>query len=134
MLYFKFIQMKQLVVILFLIPLKVCSQELVFCEDVNRSGIPQNPSKEFTIGSDGGRIKVLVKQKKEVGSTSIVFDVYRKISGKESFDNSVRMEIQPGVTWFYKEITFYKPGEYIVYVYDEQDKLLGLGALKINLK
>ena len=126
--------MKQLVFLLLLIPLKVISQEVIFCEEVNRTGVPKNPSKEFTIGSDGGLIKVLVKQKNEVGSSSIVFDVYRKISGKEIFDNTVRMEIQPGVTWFYKEITFFKAGAYVIYVYDEKDKLLGVSELKINLR
>ena len=44
------------------------------------------------------------------------------------------MEIQPAVTWFYKEITFFKSGIYRIYVYDEKDKLIGLGEVKINLR
>ena len=54
--------------------------------------------------------------------------------GKKLFNNTVRMEIQPAVTWFYKEITFFKSGIYRIYAYDEKDKLIGLGEVKINLR
>ena len=93
-----------------------------------------NASKEFTIGQDGGFIKILIKSNKEIGSNSIIFDVYKVNDEKELFNNTVKMEIQPAITWFYKEITFFKSGIYRVYVYDEKDKLIGLGDVKINLR
>lgn len=126
--------MKQLILLLFLLPFRLLSQQVIFCETVNHSGIAKNASKEFTIGHDGGFIKILVKMNKEVGSNTVIFDVYKINNGKELFDNTVRMEIQPALTWFYKEITFFKGGAYRVYVYDERDKLLGLGEVKINLR
>ena len=126
--------MKQLTLLLFLIPFNVFSQQIIFCEAVDRSGYPKNVSKEFTIGNDGGFIKILIKMNKAVGSNNIIFDVYKMENNKELFDNTVHMEIQPALTWFYKEITFFKGGSYRIYVYDERNKLLGLGEVKINLR
>jgi hypothetical protein len=55
-------------------------------------------------------------------------------NGKETLNNSLRMSLQPGLTWFYKEITFFKAGEYHVYIYDDKDKLLGVGQVMIHMK
>ena len=126
--------MKKFIFLLFLLPLNLFSQQIIFCESVDQSGNPKNASKEFTIGEDGGFIKILIKSNKEIGSNAIIFDVYKLNDEKEIFNNTVRMEIKPAVTWFYKEITFFKSGIYRVYVYDEKDKLIGLGDLKINLR
>lgn len=126
--------MKKFIFLLFLLPLNLFSQQIIFCESVDQSGNPKDASKEFTIGEDGGFIKILIKTNKEIGSNSIIFDVYKVNDGKELFNNTVRMDIQPVVTWFYKEITFFKSGIYRVYVYDEKDKLIGLGDVKINLR
>ena len=125
--------MRFVIIFLLLIPTLLSAQQVFFCESVDRLGIPKNASKEFTIGSDGGFIKILVKQNKEIGSENVVFDVYKLENGKEHFNNTLKMSIQPAVTWFYKEITFFKSGDYNVYVYDERDKLLGVGTVKINL-
>lgn len=126
--------MKKFIFLLFLLPLNLFSQQIIFCESVDQSGNPKNVSKEFTIGEDGGFIKILIKSNKEIGSSAIIFDVYKVNDEKEIFNNTVRMEIKPAVTWFFKEITFFKSGIYRVYVYDEKDKLIGLGDLKINLR
>lgn len=126
--------MKKFIFLLFLLPLNLFSQQIIFCESVDQSGNPKYASKEFTIGEDGGFIKILIKSIKEIGSSSIIFDVYKVNDEKELFNNTVRMEIQPAVTWFYKEITFFKSGIYRIYVYDEKDKLIGLGDVKINLR
>ncbi len=126
--------MKQIALLLFLIPFSLFSQQIFFCEAVDRSGYPKNVSKEFTIGNDGGFIKILIKMNKAVGSNNIIFDVYKMENNKELFDNTVQMEIKPALTWFYKEITFFNGGSYRIYVYDERNKLLGLGEVKINLR
>lgn len=119
---------------LFLMPFISNGQQVIFCESVDKSGAPKNSSKEFTIGSKGGFIKILVKLNNQIRSKSAVIDVYNVKDGKEVFNNSIKMKLQPEVTWFYNEITFYNTGEYNVYVYDERDKLLGVGKVKINLK
>ncbi len=114
--------------------MSIAAQEVIFCESVDRSGTPVKASKEFTIGSDGGFIKILVRLKKEIGSENVVFDIYKINDTKEVFNNTIRMTTQPALTWFYKEITFFKQGDYRVYVYDDMDKLLGVGEVKINLR
>ena len=126
--------MKFFTLLLLILPIHLFSQQVIFCEKVDRTGNPQNASKEFTIGNDGGFIKILVRLNKKVESHVAVFDVYRMKDGKETFDNSLSMEVYPVLTWFYKEITFYKEGNFRVYVYNERDKLLGIGEVKINLR
>ena len=68
--------MKKLPLLLFLIPFQLFSQQVIFCEAVDRAGVAKNASKEFTIGNDGGFIKILLKLNKEVGSNTFIFDVY----------------------------------------------------------
>ena len=126
--------MKHLLLLFLLLPFYSLSQKVIFCEDVDHLGLPKNPSTQFTVTSKGGFFKILVKLNKEVESRSIVFDVYRLEEKKELLESSLRMDIQPAVTWFYKEITFFKEGEYHVYVYDERDKLLGVGKVQIISK
>jgi hypothetical protein len=120
--------------LLLLIPIVTNAQEVIFCESVERSGMPVKESKEFSIGNNGGFVKILVKLKKEIGSENVVFDIYKIKDSVEVFNNTIRMSTQPALTWFYKEITFFKEGDYRVYVYDDSDKLLGVGEVKINLR
>jgi len=126
--------MFRLLLLLILFPFTLYSQQVVFCESVDRMGVPVKASKDFTIGSGGGFVKILVKLKKEIGSENVVFDIYKVNDNKEVFNNTIRMATQPALTWFYKEITFFYSGEYRVYVYDERDKLLGVGEVRINLR
>jgi hypothetical protein len=119
---------------LFLFPLTIFSQRVVFCEKVNSFGKPENESSIFNIGSNGGYFKVLVTLKNKVESKKVVFDIYKIDGKKKSLDNTIKMEVNPALTWFYKEITFYKEGEYQVYVYDEKDKLLGVGNVQVRIR
>ena len=119
---------------LLIIPFKNYSQQIIFCESVDRTGSAIHASKEFTISGAGGFIKILVKLKKEISSESVVFDVYKINEKKEIFNNTLRMEVKPALTWFYKEITFFKGGDYRIYVYDDKDKLLSIGEVRINLR
>lgn len=121
-----------IVSLLLLMPIEGFTQQVIFCEHVDKSGTPQNSAKEFSIGPSGGFFQVLVKLKKELDSHSVIYDVYLVQDGKEVLNNSLRMSIKPGMTWFYKEITFFKPGEYHVYIYDERDSLLGVGQVTIR--
>lgn len=118
----------------FLFPLSLFSQRVVFCEKVNSLGKPENESSIFNIGSNGGYFKVLVTLKNKVESKKVVFDIYKIDGEKKTLDNTVKMEVNPALTWFYKEITFFKEGEYHVYVYDEKDKLLGIGKVQVRIR
>jgi hypothetical protein len=125
---------KIIILLLFFVPVMCFSQQVIFCEQVDALGTPTGKAEEFSIGSKGGFFKILVKLKHEIESKNVVFDVYLMKEEKESFHTSLRMDVKPGLTWFYKEITFFKPGEYHVYVYDGKDQLLGAGKVKIKLR
>lgn len=124
--------MKRLLLLLFLIPLTGYSQKITFCRNVDTYGHPQDQATEFVIPPGGGFFKVLVRLPKKLNSYEVVFDLYRlEENNKEVLDNSLRMKTLPSLLWFYKEITVYKAGDYIVYIFDERDKLLGVGKVKI---
>lgn len=123
--------------ILFLFCFSVFSlraQDVIFCEKVKTDGTPVNPSNYFTISKKGGFFNVLVKHLNSIVSEEVTFDIYLMIENKETFINSVKMKVNPESTWFYKEITFYKSGVYRVYVYNENDKLLGVGKMQTTVK
>ena len=123
-----------LTIIIIFLPMICFSQQVIFCEQVDSYGNALSPSNEFKVGPKGGFFKILVKMDKEIDAKNAVFDVYMVKDNKETFDNSLRMEVKPGLSWFYKEITFFKPGEYHVYVYDDKDQLLGVGKVNILIK
>jgi hypothetical protein len=122
--------MKSLMVLL-LIPFFGLTQEVKFCEKVDKSGNAINVSEHFNISRKGGLIKMLVHCGKRVNSSEVIFDVYSLKDGKEKFENTIRMSVNPLDTWFYKELSFFKEGDFIVYVYDEKDQLLGTGKLTL---
>lgn len=75
---------------------------------------------------------MLVKPNRTVSTSNVILDVYKVNDGKEIFDNTIRISVDPAITWFYKEVAFYKEGDFIVYVYDERDQLLGAGKVKVS--
>jgi hypothetical protein len=127
-------EMYKLLLILLLVSTSVKSQEVIFCERVDKFGNAWNRSQEFKVSEKGGFLKILVKLNKKVESKSVIFDIYKVTGEKNVLENTIHMDVNPNLTWFYKEFTFYKEGSYEVYVYDEKDKLLGVGKMKIKLK
>jgi len=111
------------------------AQELYFCEDVDEDGNPESESSSFTIGSDGGWLKLLVKLDEEVDCDEVKYVIYKvSKSGKEKYDNTITQEVEDNWVWFWKKVTFYDDGKYNVYVYDENDNFLVSGFVKINFK
>lgn len=109
------------------------SQKLTFCENVDASGKISGASEVFTIGNSGGYFQLMVNMPGAVSSRHVLFDVYwvNPESRKELFENSIRVPVDPAWTWFKKEVTFYKAGEYMVYVYNDQDHLISAGKVQI---
>ena len=88
------------------------AQAIFFCEDVDEDGYPENESSSFTIGSDGGWLKVLVRLDDEVDCDKVKYVIYKvSRSGNEKDD-----------------------GKYNVYAYDKYDNFLASGAVRINFK
>ena len=121
----------KLLFILLLLPFASLSQQVTFCENVDATGKVTNASDHFKISKKGGFIKILVNYKKPINSNLVVFDIYSVKNKKEVFENSIRMKTNTFNTWFYKELTFFKEGEFVIYVYNEVDQLLGVGKVTL---
>jgi hypothetical protein len=104
------------------------AQRLYFCEDVSSDGDPIGASSSFTIRNEGDYLKFLVKLPYEVGCRSISYKIYRN----GDYDNTVYQDTERSWVWFWKEISFYKTGEYDIYVYDCSDNLLASNTLRIS--
>jgi hypothetical protein len=111
------------------------SQSLIFCEKVSQDGKPEKPSHIFRISRDGGFFQFLAILDKPVNTTEIKIDIFRvDDTGKESFDATVSVNVQKEWVWFSKEVNFFKGGDYTVYAYTAEDKLLCTGMVKVILQ
>jgi len=106
----------------------VNAQDIYFCEDVDKDGNPVRESSSFTIPDDGGFLYVLVRLPYSVDCSTVSFEIYRN----GDYDNTITMDTNSDWTWFWKKITFYKRGEYKIYVYDCYDEMLTSGTLSID--
>ncbi len=106
------------------------AQSIYFCEDVTGDGYPITESSVFNIGRDGGYLNVLVRLPYEVACRSVRFEIYRN----GEYDNTIYMDTEKSWVWFYKQITFYKSGNFSVYVYDCFDYMLTSGSVKIQFR
>ena len=120
---------------LLLFSLASFSQQLSFCESVDSKGNPESESKSFVIPANGGFLEALVTLPKQVGSSSVTYDIFQVSDEKEEiFESTIKQSVQHEFTWFSKKITFHKTGAYNVYVYDEKDRLLCVGRVNIKLQ
>jgi hypothetical protein len=109
------------------------AQELYFCEGVDEDGYPVNESSVFTISDEGGYLYALVRLPYEVDCSSVSLIVYKVNSrGKETYDNTINIDVKRNWVWFWKQITFYNDGTYKFYVYDCDDYLLASGEVEIE--
>ena len=113
------------------------AQNLYFCEGVDDDGYAIKSSSVFDIPDDGGYLYFLVRMGSgnEIECDEVLYDIYKvSSSGKEIFDNTIYQDVETDWNWFWKKITFYDPGSYKVYVYDEDWKLLTSGNVRINYR
>jgi hypothetical protein len=105
------------------------SQSIYFCEGVDDEGDPINESSLFTIPESGGFLYVLIQLPYEIGCKKVNLEVYRN----DDYDNTISIDTQRNWKWFWKKITFYKSGVYIIDVYDCNDELIIFGTVEINM-
>jgi len=111
------------------------SQKLTFCESIDSNGNPNRVSSTFTIRSTGGFLEALVTLPHGVDAAFATYDIFHlNEENKESFESTIRQNIQPDFTWFSKKIVFHKSGTYNVYVYDDRDHLLCMGRITIKMQ
>lgn len=112
------------------------AQKMTFCESVSTEGQIISPSDFFTISKKGGFLKIHVQLARALNSDKVLFDLFyiEPETGKEDYENSFRLNAQADWTWFSKEVIFFREGEYIVYAYDESDRLLSVGKVRIEFQ
>ncbi len=104
------------------------AQDIYFCEGVDDDGYPITEASTFSISEDGGYLYVLVRLPYEVDCRSVTFEIYRN----GDYDNTVYVDTERNWVWFWKQITFYKRGDYKFYIYDCYDDLLTSGSVEIH--
>ncbi len=110
------------------------SQSLIFCEKVS-DGKAEKPSHVFRIGKDGGFFQFLVLLDSPVNTTEVKMDIFKvDETGKETFDATVSTKVEREYVWFSKEVNFFKSGDFTVYVYTAEDKLLCTGMVKVVME
>jgi len=109
---------------------KIYSQSIYFCEDVDDDGDPINESSVFTIPSDGGYLYVLIQLPNSVDCDGVYLEVYRN----GNYETTITIDTEPDWDWFWKQVTFYKTGKYVIDVYDCYDDFITSGSLKINME
>ena len=106
------------------------SQSIYFCEGVDDDGEPINESSVFTIPESGGYLYVLIQMPYEVGCKRVDLEIYRN----GNYDNTISIDTQRNWTWFWKKVTFYKAGEFVIDVYDCNDEFLTSGSVEIEIE
>jgi len=107
-------------------------QQLYFCESVDSAGRASAVSNTFSLDPRGSFLNVLVRMPAPVETEHVLFDLYRlDTAGRERYESTSRLSVTPGWTWFNKGFTFFRPGDYVLYVYDEREKLIITGRLKL---
>lgn len=107
------------------------AQKIYFCEDVKTStGMPIGEGTTFNIKSSGGWLYVLIHSGKALDCTKVKIKYY--LNGK--LEDSYDLNIEPDWDRFWDKVTFYKAGNYDVYVYDCNGKKITSGSLKIKFR
>jgi hypothetical protein len=111
------------------------SQTLYFCEGVDKDGYPQTESSVFNISRDGGYFYFLVRLPYAINCKSVRYEIYKEnSSGGEVYDNTIYQDTERDWVWFWKQVTFYSPGRYNVYVYDCYDYLLTSSSVRVQYR
>lgn len=123
-----------LALMLIILPMVAFSQQVVFCEQVTADGKPINASDYFSIKRDGGFLQVLVTLQQSVNTDRVRADLFRREKGKSIFENTIFIPTDPSYRWFAHRITFYQEGQYEIFFYDQHEKLLAIGGIRLQVR
>ena len=89
----------------------------------------------FRIVKSGGSFQLLAILDRPVNSENIKIDIFKvDEKGKETWDASVDVNTEKDWIWFSKQLNFYNAGDYTVYAYSAEDKLLCTGMVKVVME
>lgn len=106
------------------------AQQVYFCEGVDDDGYPINESTTFTIPEDGGYLYVLIRLPNKVNCRTVKLTIYNE---DEELENTLTIDTEKSWTWFWKKVSFYEEGEFIVDVWDCNTEYLVTGTIEINM-
>ncbi len=125
-----------LIAVLFSITLSTgFSQAIHFCEGVTEKGQPINSSSTFKIDRNGGYFYFLVQLPYRINCKTAKFKIYKKgPSGNLTYDTSISTDTEKDWTWFWKQVTFTKPGNFEVQVVDCNGNAIVSGSVKVEYR
>ncbi|RPI18528.1 MAG: hypothetical protein EHM58_04955 [Ignavibacteriae bacterium] len=111
------------------------SARIYFCEDVDKDGYPITESSVFNISRSGGYFNFLIRLSDAINCRSVRYEIYKEnSSGSEVYNTTIYQDTEKDWVWFYKQVTFYDPGNYNVYVYDCDNNKITTGNVKIKYR
>jgi len=106
------------------------AQSFYVCEGVDNDGYPITESDVFNISRDGGYVYFLTRLPYDLACRSVRYEIYRN----GDYYETVYQDTERDWRWFWKKYTFYKAGNYDIYVYDCYDYKLTSGYVKIQYR
>jgi hypothetical protein len=107
---------------------------VIACNAV-REGKPVNPSAVFSIPENTNEVTFLILNDKSLGAEKVSIELYKKPSPFGEYSQFVEskrvsLESREGHTFFV--LKFIEPGDYKVYIYDEDQVWINSGYVTIN--
>ena len=108
---------------------------LKFCIESDNQCTCKTESSQFLIGKDGGTISFLIKNEKGLGTSHVVYRIYKlDEDGKENYNSDLDQKgIKGQWTCAWEDAVFLDPGTYVVKVYDiaGKESFIGSNTVKI---
>jgi hypothetical protein len=108
--------------------------EMVVCAKVTEDGEPLGVTSRFEMNELKFTVYFFVEDENGYGSEKAVFKLYRLENGREILDNTFSMDTKTDWTWFWKSITFSKPGKFKVYTYKSGNELISTKEFELYRK
>lgn len=110
------------------------STRVVACEAI-KEGKPVNPSAVFSIPKNTNQVTFLILNDQSLGTEKLHIELYKKpttLGGYSDFVESKRVMLEHNRDKTYFTLEFLEPGEYKVYIYDEDQVWINSGYVTIN--
>ncbi len=106
--------------------------QLYFVEEYSKDGEEIGRSNRFYIKPNGGNITAMLRTAKPIGVNSVDVKLERESREKNEMIDIVSYDVTSSKSYFYfDDITFYVPGDYVVTIYRKDGTIIALGKVTI---